>query len=131
MATIRGHFDEYHQPRAAITVYGARGDLALDAVIDTGFDGDVCLPLSIAIELGLELYGAQHTQLADGSVKNELVFIGQAGFEGQLSQEVEILLTEAEEALIGVGFLSEWRLSIDFPRELIRIQSKPRRSKRE
>ncbi|MCR4403749.1 MAG: hypothetical protein NUW06_00355 [Candidatus Acetothermia bacterium] len=123
MLVIQGHFDEYHQPRVAITIQGARRDATLDAVIDTGFDGYLCLPVAVAIELGLELYGAQRTELADGSIKSELVFIGRAGFAGQPSREVEILLTEGEEALIGVGFLADWRLELDFPQGTVRIHS--------
>ena len=121
MASIQGYIDEARQPRVAITVHGARGELTLDAVIDTGFDGDLCLPVPVAIELGLELYGAQRVQLADGSIRSELVFIGKAGFAGKPPQEVEILLTEAGDALIGVGFLADWRLEIDFPKKTVRL----------
>jgi len=78
MAALRGYLDESHQPRIPVVVEGVRGDLTLEAVIDTGFDGELCLPLAVAIELGLELYGAQRVQLADGSIKSELVFLGRA-----------------------------------------------------
>jgi len=80
----------------------------------------------VAIELGLELYGAQRVQLADGSIKSELVFLGRAGFMGRPRREAEILLTEGEDALIGVGFLLEWRLEIDFPRKTVRLHPKAR-----
>jgi predicted aspartyl protease len=127
MAPIRGYLDKARQPRVTIIVHGARGELTLDAVIDTGFDGDLCLPVPVAIELGLELYGAQRVQLADGSIRSELVFIGKAGFAGQPAQEREqereILLTEAEDALIGVGFLADWRLEIDFPKGAVYLHS--------
>ncbi len=130
MAPIQGYLDESYQPRVAITVHGIRGNLTTDAVIDTGFDGDLSLPIPVAVELGLELYGAQRVQLADGSIKSELVFIGQAGFMNQPNQEVEILLTEAEEALIGVGFLSDWHLEINFPKEIVGLHPPPRREKK-
>ena len=130
MTLIRGYLDGYHQPRVAITVRGARSDVSLDAVIDTGFDGHLCLPVAVAIELGLELYGAQRTELADGSIKSELVFIGHAGFASLPSQEVEILLTESDEALVGVGFLADCHLEIDFPKGIVRIHPKPRRGKK-
>lgn len=124
MAPIRGHLDDYHQPRVAITVRGARRDITLEAVIDTGFDGQLCLPVPLAIELGLELYGAQQTELADGSIKSGLVFLGRAGFVGRSSQEVEILLTESDDALLGVGFLMAWRLEIDFPQRIVHLNPK-------
>jgi len=129
MAPIRGRLDAYHQPRVAIIVRGARRDVTLEAVIDTGFDGQLCLPVSLAVEIGLELYGAQQTQLADGSIKSDLVFLGQAGFVGQRTQEVEILLTESDDALLGVGFLMDWRLEIDFSQGLVQLQPRTRKGK--
>jgi len=130
MAPIRGRLDAYHQPRVAITVRGARRDVTLEAVIDTGFDGQLCLPVSLAVEIGLELYGAQQTQLADGSIKSDLVFLGQAGFVGQRTQEVEILLTESDDALLGVGFLMDWRLEIDFSQRLVQLHPRTRKGKK-
>ena len=130
MAPIRGRLDAYHQPRVAITVRGARRDVTLEAVIDTGFDGQLCVPVSLAVEIGLELYGAQQTQLADGSIRSDLVFLGQAGFVGQRTQEVEILLTESDDALLGVGFLMDWRLEIDFSQGLVQLQPRTRKGKK-
>ena len=130
MATIRGHLDEYRQPRVAITVYGSRRDVTLDVVIDTGFDGQLCLPVPLAIEIGLELYGAQQTELADGSTKSDLVFLGRAGFVSGPGQEVEILLTESDDALLGVGFLLDWRLEIDFSRGIVQIHRKTQKGKK-
>ena len=130
MAPIRGRLDAYHQPRVAITVRGARRDVTLEAVIDTGFDGQLCVPVSLAVEIGLELYGAQQTQLADGSIRSDLVFLGQAGFVGQRTQEVEILLTESDDALLGVGFLMDWRLEIDFSQGLVQLHPRIRKGKK-
>ena len=87
-------------------------------------------PVPLAIEIGLELYGAQQTELADGSIKSELVFLGQAGFVGRPSQEVEILLTESDDALLGVEFLLDWRLEIDFSQRVVQIHPKARKRKK-
>ena len=46
-------------------------EIAVDAVIDTGFDGYLCLPVQLAIQLGLELSGSIKVELADGSIKRE------------------------------------------------------------
>jgi clan AA aspartic protease len=127
MASIRGYFDQDYQPRVSITVRGARTAVTLEAVIDTGFDGFLCLPLTIAVELGLELHGTQWVELADGSVKRDLFFSGQAGFAGRPGEQVEISLTDSEDALVGVEFLAECRLEIDFPKGVVRIHQKPRR----
>lgn len=52
-----GYVDELNRPRLTINVIGDRAEAKLDALIDTGFDGSLCLPLSIAVQLGLELTG--------------------------------------------------------------------------
>lgn len=94
----------------------------IDAIIDTGFDGYLCLLVQIAIQLGLELRGAQVSELADGSTRNELVFIGQAAFENQSNAEVEILLTESEDALLGVALLMPYKLEINFSERIVFIE---------
>ncbi|MCX7966858.1 MAG: hypothetical protein N3B10_00040 [Armatimonadetes bacterium] len=58
-----------------IEVAGLRERQRLLAVVDTGFDGFVCLPLEVAVTLGLELSGSQWVQYADGRVVRELVFV--------------------------------------------------------
>jgi len=119
---IEGDLDENNQPRIRVIATGIRMENRIDAIIDTGFDGYLCLPVQIAIQAGLELYGAQVSELADGSVRNELVFIGQVAFENQSSAEVEILLTESDDALVGVALLMPYKLNIDFPERTVFIE---------
>lgn len=49
--TIEGFFDAYRQPRVRITVADTHKEIVVNAAIDTGFDGDLCLPTQIAIGL--------------------------------------------------------------------------------
>lgn len=66
-----------------IEVIGRRRSEELEAVVDTGFDGDVCLPIDIAIILGLELSGSEFVEYADGRVAHELLFDGEVRFLGR------------------------------------------------
>jgi len=86
----------------------------LSAILDTGFDGDLCVPTAIAIQAGLELTGEQFVELADGSQKKQLVFTGSVRFAGCV-HPVEVLLTESQDALIGTRLLSHYALAIEFP----------------
>ncbi|MFQ6043496.1 MAG: hypothetical protein ACE5PV_21790 [Candidatus Poribacteria bacterium] len=119
---IEGYLDENDQPRIIVIVTGIRKETSFDAIIDTGFDGYLCLPVQIAIQVGLELYGAQVSELADGSMRDELVFIGQVALENQPNVEVEISLTESEDALVGVALLTPYKLEIDFPKRMVFIE---------
>lgn len=113
--------DEYNQPKIQITLEGHRTERTIDAIIDTGFNGDICLPISTAIELGLELWACQTTELADGSLKTDLVFIGRAALADQPMTDVEILLTESEDALLGTAMLLDYKLKVDFAKRAVKI----------
>lgn len=115
-----GYFDEYGHPRVEISVMGIRSTCSIKAVIDTGFDGDLCLPIQIAIQLGLELRDILYIELADGTIKDELVFAGAVHWESEI-KEVRIMLTGSEDPLIGIGLLAKKRLEIDFEKGSVSI----------
>ncbi len=116
---LEGYFDDYGQPRVRITVAGPYKEIAVDVVIDTGFDGDLCLPIQLGIELGLKLKDLTRVELADGTIKQELVFAGTAQL-GKSKREVNILLTESDDALLGTNLLSY--LELDFLNRTVKIR---------
>jgi clan AA aspartic protease len=117
-------------PRTTVRVAGLRGSAEVDAIIDTGFDGNLCLPILTAVQIGLELRDHTIVELADGSQKRELVFGGQVEFQGE-SRAVSILLTESSDALIGTELLSKCRLTVDFVTgRILIVQSRRRRRDR-
>lgn len=71
-----GYIDEYGQGKVIVGVIGRKREIAVDAVIDTGFDEYLCLPLQTAIQLGLELCDTMGVEFADGTIKKEMVFSG-------------------------------------------------------
>ena len=89
-------------------------------VVDTGFDGSICLPTEIAIQLGLQLKGIQEVEYADGSTKSELVFLGRVIFEGK-ELDIDIFLTSSQDALLGTQLLEGKTLIIDFARNRVEI----------
>ena len=116
---MEGYIDEYGQARVNIAVIGRKIEITVSPVIDTGFDGDICLPLPMAIQRGLELLGSVGIELADGSIKQELVFSGSAKF-GEEAKKARITLTESKDALIGTEMFSY--LEIDFEGKRVRIK---------
>lgn len=117
-------------PTADLEVRGSRGAVRIKALIDTGFSGDVCIPKTAAIRLGLELVALADIELADGTQKLELVFSGSVRFLGR-TRPVQIYLTDSEDALLGTSLLADCRLVIDFPMGQVRLTHKPgRRGKR-
>ena len=65
---MRGYFDNRGRPRIAVSLFGTRAEITIDAVIDTGFEGALCVPVPLAIPLGLELHGWVDYEFADLSI---------------------------------------------------------------
>ena len=122
---IQVYFDDLGTPKVKIAVGGSRMQVEVEALIDTGFNGYIILPSLIATRLGLELTSVTWVELADGSVIRNSVFSGHTTFGGQ-SQEVEIMMTDSDEALIGTALLSNYKLTIDFVNRTVEItESQP------
>jgi clan AA aspartic protease len=120
---MQGYVDRNRLCRAEITVIGGRQTIVVDAVLDSGFNGDLCLPAQAAIQLGLELYGMQRIELADGTKKRELFFTGEVVFNGE-SRAAEIFLTDSEDALIGAGLLLDHILTLNYIDQIVEITRK-------
>jgi len=121
--TIEGHIDEELQMRIPIRVRGLRGVVDLEAVIDTGFNGALCLPVGVAVSLGLVLVDLRLTELADGRIQPELVFEGWVQMGEATEQTVDILVTYGEDALLGMALLSLIGASIsaDLTRRTVQV----------
>lgn len=48
-------FDVKNHPKIRLAVGGAKQSNLLEAILDTGFDGYLSLPISLAVTLGIEL----------------------------------------------------------------------------
>ena len=94
--------------------------VGIKAVLDTGFDGEICVPTDLAVTLGLELFATRLVEFADGSQKKELLFKGSVRFRG-VKKDVEILLTTGEEGLVGTELLKGHVVTLDFPNEQVRF----------
>jgi clan AA aspartic protease len=107
-----------------IEVIGPQGTTAIDGLIDTGFEGALCLPIEDAIRLGLQISDRVTVNYADGRRVKELVFAGQVRLFDDL-HDVAIYLTESDIALIGTSLLENYRLLIDFGSGQVEIAKSP------
>ena len=79
-------------PIIPITVIG-KETVSMEGILDTGFDGFLCLPIAIAVSLGLELTKVVRTELANGTiVEDELVFSGKADWDGTVLRGFSVQL---------------------------------------
>ncbi len=127
---VKGRFDSHGQPFLPIELAGLHGAITLQALVDTGFDGDLCVPLAMAMTIGLELKDADYVELADGSIRRELIFRGIVRVGDLLPKEGEIVLTDSEQPLVGAGLFEGFRLEIDYGALTVLLKSSRKRSRR-
>lgn len=123
---VIGYFDKTGQPRVSLTVKGLRRSFRIDPVVDSGFDGQLCLPNELAIQLGLELKGKTYVELADGSRKFELSFQGSVIWQGR-EQVAKIFLTDSEDALLGSDLMQGQKLCIDYTNREVALSPSPKK----
>jgi clan AA aspartic protease len=94
---LQGWWDDHLSPHLAIA--SATGE-ELDLVVDSGFNGELVLPKPLISRLGLPDDGTMFSQLADGSIVETEVHIGEIVWFGQ-TREVRIQATDSDEGLLG------------------------------
>lgn len=95
------------QPIIEIEVSGVSvNPKRFEALIDSGFNGYLQIPLIDAFPLGLILAGIQATTLANGTTSNHLVCRGKVCIDGKCI-ETTIDIEQGSNVLIGTKLLKE------------------------
>lgn len=71
-----GFFTSEREPALSLEAIGPEGSRSCDAIIDTGFTGELTLPPAWIEELGLPQSGVEEMILADGRVSDTLLYDG-------------------------------------------------------
>lgn len=102
---MRGTFNN-EQPKITIEVQGSTGPIAIEGIVDSGFNGYLTLPYTVAFPLGLVLIGIESNLIADGSSTSHLVCIGNVCVDGKcITTTIDI--QPADIVLIGTKLLKE------------------------
>jgi len=113
-ALITGQINQAGSPILKITILGNKSKVTIDGILDTGFDGFICLLIAIAVPLGLELIDVTDSELADGTIiQDELVFAGKILWNDTVV-DVDILLTKSADTLIGTAMLANSDVRLNF-----------------
>ncbi len=100
------YFDGDGRPTVDIEVSNPLGwKKPVTALIDTGFDGFLSLPISQAFPIGLMLRGTVSVTLADGSTQDKLYCLGTLHFDGDVADGIMIIEWSSGTALVGMEFL--------------------------
>ncbi|MGB0562093.1 MAG: clan AA aspartic protease, partial [Spirulinaceae cyanobacterium] len=108
---MQGRVNQRCEAVISIAVRGGDKIKAVDAVIDTGFNGFLSLPIAIIMELDLTWNYRDRATLGDGSEALFDVYGAEMIWNGQY-REIEINAAETE-PLLGMRMLKGYRLQID------------------
>jgi clan AA aspartic protease len=116
---IEGVVSEDGVPTITVEVGGERWN----AIIDTGFNGELELPNRLRSRVNAEFVARATSLLAANQRIEEDVFLVDFPFDGRIVR-VQATLADGGEILIGTGMLSDYRLSVDFPESEVVIEKR-------
>lgn len=101
----------------------------VDAWVDTGFTGDLVLPLSVIEDLQLKVTGTIDGVLADGSQVELSTYHCQLNWFGRV-RDLEVIANSGQTPLLGVGLLLAKELRIDYTNLELTLEPKSKRTVR-
>jgi len=117
---LEGAFDENRSPRLLIPMPSGE---PLHLVVDTGFNGELCLPHALLKRYGFRRRGTRLVELADGSRVASTLYEGEIFWFGR-NQIVAALATRSPEGLLGTEMLHGVRLEMDLDENWVRLIKK-------
>jgi len=107
-----GFFTADGEPAIRLRVHGPVRARALQAVIDTGFTGELTLPPDLISALRLSFRTQEEVVLGDGTVRSVPLHVASVRFAGRNRR---VLVGEAQTVpLVGTDLLRGFSLQIDF-----------------
>jgi predicted aspartyl protease len=86
-------------------------ELVIEAVVDTGYTGELSLRASDVTALGLLQSGEAETTLADGTLKIEATFTAIVEWDG--IERLSTVTGDDSSALVGIKLLEGFHISLD------------------
>ena len=115
---INGIITEDGVPAIEVEVGGQRWQ----AIIDTGFNGEVELPEQLRSHVNAQFVGRVTSILAANQRIEEDIFLVDFPFDGR-SVRAQATFVDGDEILIGTRMLRNYRLRIDFPARTVVIKT--------
>jgi clan AA aspartic protease len=99
------------------------------AIIDTGFNGELELPERLRSHVNAQFVGRVTSLLAANQQVEEDVFLVDFPFGGR-TVRAQATFVDGDQILIGTHLLRDYRLRIDFPARTVAIEKTRRRHRR-
>jgi predicted aspartyl protease len=106
--------------KARVRFAGSRAqvELVTEALLDTGFDGDIIIPAHFADELGPP-DAVLDWQMADGSIVRGGLYSADVQLDGLSIPQPAVATAMGDEFLFGRGLIENYRIVLDHGREVV------------
>ncbi|MBC8031939.1 MAG: hypothetical protein H7Z16_17785 [Pyrinomonadaceae bacterium] len=120
MALESGRVNSY---REALVQVRLRDGATIDCVLDTGFDGGLMLPRWFVAQIQIPIVGELTFEMVAGARMSAEVGLTDIDWLGSLRQ-VEVIVSESDDALIGTELLIATTLIIDYTSSSLAISTR-------
>lgn len=118
---IIGFVNESDEPVIEVKLDLGKEKRAVNAVIDTGFNGYISVPKKLIDESDWDFLGIEEYELASGELMREKVFLGRIEI-GTEKLAVFILSNNSSDTLVGTKLLRNRLLIINFADKTLKIE---------
>jgi clan AA aspartic protease len=120
MALESGRVNSY---REALVLVRFGDGAAIECVVDTGFDGGLMLPRALVAQIQIVVIGELTFEMVGGATMSARVGLAEMNWLGELRQ-VEVIVSEGDDALIGTELLIATILTIDYASSRLTISTR-------
>ena len=110
---ISGVIENGIHPRVLVKLLAAQSQVEIDALVDSGFDGQLALHYDAADRYQLEPIKLAEVTYANGQKAKELSCLGKILWHDQI-RRVQVVLSDDEESAIGTRLLKGSIMTMDF-----------------
>jgi clan AA aspartic protease len=113
------YLDGQNNPHLKVDIFLSSWE-GVDCLIDSGFSGGIALPVSLHSAIKQKPIVYQEYELADGSFKTFSIYKARVRFK-EVNKEITLLFTKSKEGLVGIEFLTGFRLVLDLKKFKIKL----------
>ena len=110
---LEGQVNRHEEPVVSIQLILRNRPASFRAIIDTGFNGYLCVPKRLLVRSKWLAIGTEKFEIATGALVEQEIYLGEAIFDGQRGP-VYSVSTQAQDILIGTKLLRDKTLVVNF-----------------
>lgn len=119
MARVSGRVNSFKE---ALIEVGLNNGATLNCVIDTGFDGGLMVPKVFAARNEIPTFGHLAFETVGGARMYAAVGLAEIEWMGKM-RPTEMIISEANDALIGTELLARTTLTVDYVTRIVTIST--------